>query len=84
MRFCFRVSLHGTFDTDFCVEIWTSGALRTRFSFGRYCKKQLFAEVIFFMNLGSTLLISVSYLQVFYGFGNNFDDFWCLGDRLEI
>ena len=42
-----RVYSQATFRTDFCIEMWTLGVLKTRFSLHRYCKKQLVTETIF-------------------------------------
>ena len=65
-------------------HLWTSGALRTRFSCGRYCKKRLVAEVGIYMVLGSVLVIfGVIFSCFFDGFETNFEDFWSLGHSLE-
>ena len=43
LRACFQV----TFCIDFWMELLTVGALKTRFSHGRYCKNHVFAKIVY-------------------------------------
>ena len=37
----------GDFLHRFLMELLTAGALKTRFSLGRYCKKHVFAKIVY-------------------------------------
>ena len=69
---CFQV----TVCIDFWVELLTVGALKTRFSHGRYCKKQVSAKKVYWWFEGR-------FLVFFGGLGITFSEFVCFGNRLE-
>ena len=69
---CFQV----TVCIDFWVELLTVGALKTRFSHGRYCKNQVSAKNVYWWFEGR-------FLVFFGGLGISFSEFFCFGNRLE-
>ena len=69
---CFQV----TVCVDFWVGLLTVGALKARFSHGRYCKNHVFAKTVYWW-------FEARFLVFFGGPGSRFSWFFCLGNRLE-
>ena len=67
----------GHFFHRFLMELLTAGALKTRFSRGRYCKNHVFAKIIFWCFEGRILVF-------FRGPGSRFSDFSALETGLKI
>ena len=66
----------GHFLHRFLMELLTAGALKTRFSWGKYCKNHAFTKTVFWCFEGR-------FVVFFGGPGDRFSDLFCLGNRLE-
>ena len=72
----FGACFHVIFCIHFLMELLTVGALKTRFSLGRYCKNHVFAKIVYWW-------FEDRFLVFFGGPGTRFSEFFCPGNRLE-